>query len=135
MQEPFKHAFDIAGDVIVCDAANAITHAFKDRRANGIVCDFDVTSVRSAIDFDNQPSLTAYKVAEVGSNGELADEFEPGKPTVAQLLPELFFGTDLSRAQVTGSIGSPRLRTTHEEHTNDLHLLLPLTLALSPRLE
>jgi len=89
--------------------------------------------MRCAVDLDDQLSLAAGKINEIGSDGCLANEFEAAERAIAQLSLKLRLGRDLSGAQDARAVRSPRLRATHDRVR--WNQLLPLTLTLSPCLE
>jgi len=88
-EDGFPNAFDISKYFIIPEAQYTVAMIDEPSISDDIAF---VGRVLATIDFDDKPLFAAHKVNDIGADRFLADEFEAGQRTRAQVFPKLTFG-------------------------------------------
>jgi hypothetical protein len=83
-----QHAIDVTGDVVIPKPQHAIVVIGKALVAYAVAL---ISCVLAAIDLDDETSLAANEIDDVGSNRLLADEFVSSKRAGADAIPQALF--------------------------------------------
>jgi hypothetical protein len=74
-EDDFPNAFDISKYFIIPKAQHTVAMVGKPSITDSIT---RIRRVLAAVDFDDKPLFATHKVNDIGVDGLLADEFEPG---------------------------------------------------------
>ncbi len=114
LADHFQDAIEIAGDICIPEADDAVAEALDCFRARGICGDAVVGAVLAAVKFDDEFQTARTKIGDVTSDHFLAHEFGVFDLAVAQALPEFAFNVGLVAAKASCSLDqSPSSHTSH----------------------
>jgi len=106
-----EHTVGVFQNVIVPETNNAIALAFKPCRAAQIA---RAIGVLPAIKLNNQPTVSAKEVSDVGAKRNLSPKLESEKSAIAQMRPKTLLSLCLIDAQVARSLNIlPFQKTPH----------------------
>jgi hypothetical protein len=102
-QDSVQDTFDVAVDFVVVKAGHTVAAIEQDLFSRTIATALLVGRMSRAIDLDDKLLLSANEVGEIGPDGLLPNEFEPGESAVPKSPPELAFSLGLVLAQLASS--------------------------------
>ena len=106
IQKRFENAFEIGEDIIVPESDHAVAATFQvggPRRVS-------LGRMLSSVDFDDEATLMADEVGDIGANRHLSAEFQTIELASADRAPELLFGLRLVAPKPTGPVDHVGIR-------------------------
>jgi len=109
-QYGLQNAFGVLKHIVVPEAEHAIVLLAKPLVARPVML---IHHMLPAINFDDDPPVSAYEVDDIPSDRLLPDEFEPAQLAGTQSVPQQQFGARRVVTQPPRTQGSTSVRTAH----------------------
>jgi hypothetical protein len=113
MEDGLEYAIAVGEDFGVPHPQELPAIAFEECGAGLIIGQFLIARMCCAIYFNDQLGGAAGEIGNVGSDGQLTDEFQIIKTAAAQVFPQALFGGSVGLPQLAGAFELFRLEVGH----------------------